>query len=75
MVESETEIFYYSTKIQLDELIKSLDPSKYESKLIRNINEQYEEIVRCMQITEELTNSRKDSNRSYFDDDNGKFYV
>jgi hypothetical protein len=75
MVESEAEIFYYSTKLQLDELIRSLDPSKYESKLIRNINEQYEEIVRCMQITEVLTNSRKDSKRSYFDDENGKYYV
>ena len=71
VVESENEINYYSTKLQLDELIKTFDPTKYEAKLIKNFNEQYEEIVRCMQITEELTNLRKDSKKSYFDEDNG----
>ena len=70
VVESETENFYYSTKLQLDELIKTFDPTRYEAKLIRNINEQYEEIVRCMQITEELTAIRKESKKSYFDEDN-----
>jgi nucleosome-remodeling factor subunit BPTF len=74
VVESEngSEISYYSTKAQLDQLMQTLDPTKYEKRLVRNINEQYEEIVRCMNITEELTNARKDSKRSYLDEENGR---
>ncbi len=74
IVESEnsSEISYYSTKLQLDELIQTLDPVKYEKRLVRNINEQYDEIVRCMSITEDLTNARKESKKSYLEDENGK---
>jgi nucleosome-remodeling factor subunit BPTF len=70
--DNSNEIVYYSSKLQLDALMQTLDPIKYEKRLVRNISEQYDEIVRCMNITEELTDSRKDSKKSYFQDENGK---
>lgn len=60
------EVWYYSTKAQLDALIRALDSAvSVERKLLRNITENYEEIVRCMKVTLELTESRKGEAKSY----------
>ncbi|CAC5424118.1 BPTF [Mytilus coruscus] len=67
IVESENDVWYYSTKYQIDELLEVLDKNKYERDLVMFINEMREEIVRQMMITEELTNASKGTRKSAID--------
>ncbi|XP_076346621.1 nucleosome-remodeling factor subunit NURF301 E(bx) isoform X2 [Tachypleus tridentatus] len=69
-VEGNGEVFYYSTKPQLDELTNVLDPNDFEADLCRTIKELQEEITRQMDVTEKLTNAAKGSRKSYFDVEN-----
>ncbi|XP_078510455.1 nucleosome-remodeling factor subunit BPTF isoform X2 [Lissotriton helveticus] len=67
--DSETEtnkkIWYYSTKLQLAELIECLDRDHWEGELCRTTDEMRDEIHRHMDITEDLTNKARGSNKSF----------
>ncbi|XP_069056009.1 nucleosome-remodeling factor subunit BPTF isoform X2 [Pleurodeles waltl] len=67
--DSETEynkkIWYYSTKLQLAELIDCLDQEHWEAELFRTIDDMRDEINRHMDITEDLTNKARGSNKSF----------
>ena len=51
--EDEKKIWYYSTKVQLAELIDCLDKDYWEAELCKILEEMREEIHRHMDITEE----------------------
>ncbi len=64
---------YYSTVKQLEELSEVLDDEVYERDLWDNMEECRIEMERQMEVTEEITNSKKSASRkSYFDQENGK---
>ncbi|XP_053308876.1 nucleosome-remodeling factor subunit BPTF isoform X2 [Spea bombifrons] len=69
IIEEETEtskkIWYYSSKLQLQELLERLDKDLWEADLCKTLAEMEEEIHRHMDITEELTNKARGNNRSY----------
>ena len=64
--EGRLDVFYYSSKKHVDELIKALDDQD-EFNLVSAIRERYEDIMKHMKITEELYFEKKGK---YF-----KFYV
>nr|XP_019588434.1 PREDICTED: nucleosome-remodeling factor subunit BPTF isoform X7 [Rhinolophus sinicus] len=63
--ENEKKIWYYSTKVQLAELIDCLDKDYWEAELCKVLEEMREEIHRHMDITEDLTNKARGSNKSF----------
>ncbi|XP_070417669.1 nucleosome-remodeling factor subunit BPTF isoform X30 [Equus przewalskii] len=63
--ENEKKIWYYSTKVQLAELIDCLDKEYWEAELCKILEEMREEIHRHMDITEDLTNKARGSNKSF----------
>nr|XP_045014503.1 nucleosome-remodeling factor subunit BPTF isoform X2 [Jaculus jaculus] len=63
--ENEKKIWYYSTKVQLAELIDCLDKHYWEAELCKVLEEMREEIHRHMDITEDLTNKARGSNKSF----------
>ncbi|KAL7890863.1 hypothetical protein AOLI_G00003390 [Acnodon oligacanthus] len=58
-------IWYYSTKVQLAELLCALDKTKWEKQLCRILEELREEIHAHMDITEDLTNKARGNNKCY----------
>ncbi|KAJ8264107.1 hypothetical protein GJAV_G00145260 [Gymnothorax javanicus] len=58
-------IWYYSTKVQLAELIDCLDKEYWESDLYATLQEMREEVHSHMDITEDLTNKARGSNKCY----------
>ncbi|XP_047293204.1 uncharacterized protein LOC124903972 isoform X2 [Homo sapiens] len=62
--ENENKIWYYSTKVQLAELIDCLDKDYWEAELCKILEEMHEEI-RHMDITEDLTDKAQGSNKSF----------
>lgn len=68
----EGEVWYYSTPLQLKELILSLDKNEMEVALYRELSDYKEEIVRQMEITETLTNQIKGNKKSYLEVENGE---
>ncbi|XP_036395665.1 nucleosome-remodeling factor subunit BPTF isoform X4 [Megalops cyprinoides] len=58
-------IWYYSTKVQLAELIDCLDKDYWESDLFSTLEEMREEVHTHMDITEDLTNKARGSNKCY----------
>ncbi|MCI4385155.1 hypothetical protein PGIGA_G00047100 [Pangasianodon gigas] len=58
-------IWYYSTKVQLGELIDVLDKEFWENDLCAMLEELREEIHAHMDITEDLTNKARGSNKAY----------
>ncbi|XP_008839837.1 nucleosome-remodeling factor subunit BPTF isoform X2 [Nannospalax galili] len=63
--ENEKKIWYYSTKVQLAELMDCLDKDYWEAELCKILEEMREEIHRHMDITEDLTNKARGSNKSF----------
>ncbi|XP_019372105.1 PREDICTED: nucleosome-remodeling factor subunit BPTF [Gavialis gangeticus] len=63
--EKEKRIWYYSTKIQLAELIECLDKDYWEADLCKTLEEMREEVHRHMDITEDLTNKARGNNKSF----------
>ncbi|KAE8577384.1 hypothetical protein XENTR_v10004559 [Xenopus tropicalis] len=63
--ETDKKIWYYSTKVQLAEVMECLDGSYWEADLSKTLEELQQEIYRHMDITEELTNKARGNNRSY----------
>lgn len=68
-VESEdgTEVWYYTTVAQFEKLISKLDENDLEELLCHEINENKEEILRQMTLTETLTNQYKGGKKSYLE--------
>ncbi|XP_069695049.1 nucleosome-remodeling factor subunit NURF301 isoform X3 [Periplaneta americana] len=70
-VESEDgEVWYYSTQVQLEELLECIDKENMEVALAREIGDFKDEIIRQMEITEKLTNMNKGNKKSYLDVEN-----
>ncbi|XP_069124363.1 nucleosome-remodeling factor subunit BPTF-like isoform X2 [Argopecten irradians] len=64
IVEGENEVWYYSTKGQIDELLEVLDTEGWEKDLVSAIYEFKEDILKQMAITHELTMSHKGNKKS-----------
>ncbi|CAH6776329.1 Bptf [Phodopus roborovskii] len=63
--ENEKKVWYYSTKVQLAELIDCLDKDYWEAELCRVLEETREEMHQHMAITEDLTNKARGTNKSF----------
>ncbi|XP_052615603.1 nucleosome-remodeling factor subunit BPTF isoform X2 [Peromyscus californicus insignis] len=63
--ENEKKVWYYSTKVQLAELIDCLDKDYWEAELCKVLEETREEMHQHMDITEDLTNKARGSNKSF----------
>ncbi|XP_008294765.1 nucleosome-remodeling factor subunit BPTF isoform X6 [Stegastes partitus] len=59
-------IWYYSTKVQLAELIDCLDKEYWEADLYAALEEIRDEVHMHMDITEDLTNKARGSNKCFF---------
>lgn len=70
--EKDKKIWYYSTKIQLAELIECLDKDYWEADLCKTLDEMREEIHRHMDVTEDLTNKARGNNKSFLSAANGR---
>lgn len=68
-------IWYYSSKVQLGELLELLDKGFWENDLAAVLDELREEIHAHMDITEELTNKARNNNKAYLTVVNGKELV
>ena len=66
---------YYSTPLQLEELLETLDSEKYEKDLVTSLVEMKDEIIRQMTVTEELTKENQGSRRSALEITNGLLYL
>lgn len=64
--------WYYSTKVQLGELLELLDKEYWENDLCSVLEEMREEFHTHMDITEELTNKARGNSRAYLTIANGK---
>ncbi|XP_024944598.1 nucleosome-remodeling factor subunit NURF301 isoform X2 [Cephus cinctus] len=70
-VESEDgDVWYYSTPLQFEELMSSLDRNEMEVALYRELSDYKDEIVRQMQLTESITNQYKGNKKSYLEVEN-----
>uniref|UniRef100_A0AAZ3SC73 Bromodomain PHD finger transcription factor n=1 Tax=Oncorhynchus tshawytscha TaxID=74940 RepID=A0AAZ3SC73_ONCTS len=65
-------IWYYSTKVQLGELIECLDKEYWENDLCAVLEEMREEVHTHMDITEDLTNKAAGNNKAFLVAANGK---
>ncbi|GIX97254.1 nucleosome-remodeling factor subunit NURF301 [Caerostris darwini] len=70
VVEGDDSSYYYTTKLQFQELMEVLEGNDLEYDLCRALEDMKEEIVRQMDITEKLTNSAKGNKKSYLDVEN-----
>lgn len=66
------EVWYYSTSLQLEELMLALDQNEMEVALYRELSDYKEEIVRQMELTETITNQFKGNKKSYLETENSK---
>jgi len=67
----EKRTWYYSTKLQLEELMDRLDWQYWETDLHATLEEMKEEVQAHMAITEDLTNKARGHNRAYLSAANG----
>lgn len=65
-------MWYFSSPLQLEELMLALDPNELEVALYRELSDYKEEIVRQMELTETLTNQFKGNKKSYLEIENSK---
>lgn len=70
--EAESDVWYYSTKLQLQSLMECLDGELYEKDLKLALSEIKEEIEKQMTITEELTQELRAGKKSCLDSLNGE---
>ena|SRR6218665_148470 len=73
--EGDDDVRYYSTPLQLENLIETLDSEKYEKDLVTSLVEMKDEIVRQMTVTEELTKENQGSRKSALETVNGLLYL
>ena len=69
--EGDNEVWYYSSKVQLDELISTLDGVHWERDLVRSIIEVRDDVSRQMALIEELTHELKGHKRAVLDSESG----
>jgi len=70
--EDGTEVWYYSTPLQVEELLSRLDGSLYEAELVDAIVSQKDEILRQMEITDAVTVKQNPQRRkTYLEAENG----
>lgn len=67
-------MWYYSTPLQLEELMLALDQNEMEVALYRELSDYKDEIVRQMELTESITNQFKGNKKSYLEIENSKNY-
>lgn len=65
-----SDVWYYTTAQQFQELLNVLDGDEMEAPLVREFLEMKEEIIRQMDITEKLTNQVKGNRKSYLEVEN-----
>lgn len=68
-------ICYYSSRLQFDELLSSLDEENYEKDLCAALEEIKEDIYRQMSITEKLTKTAKGQRKSYLEVVNEELFI
>lgn len=66
------EVWYYSTPLQLEEVMLFLDRNEMEVALYRELSDYKDEIVRQMELTESITNQYKGNKKSYLEVENSK---
>ncbi|XP_076674855.1 nucleosome-remodeling factor subunit NURF301 E(bx) isoform X2 [Andrena cerasifolii] len=64
------EVWYYSTPLQLGEVMLCLDRNEMEVALFRELSDYKDEIVRQMELTESITNQYKGNKKSYLEVEN-----
>jgi hypothetical protein len=69
--EDGSSVWYYTTPLQVEELLYRLDEEVYEADLVDNIRTWKDEIVRQMEITEKITDVVKNHRRTYIEAENG----
>ena len=72
--EGEEDVWYYSTPGQIDEVIDSLDELKWERELVRSLDEAKEEMVRQMNITDELTIMTRGTKKTALEVEKGRYF-
>lgn len=74
--DDKTEVWYYSTRLQVEELLHRLDGENYEKTLVENILYHKEEIYRQMLITEAVTHKVNTNHRkTYLEAENGNHFI
>ncbi|XP_015116667.1 nucleosome-remodeling factor subunit NURF301 isoform X2 [Diachasma alloeum] len=72
-IESEDgEVWYYSSPLQFEELLNSLDKDEFEIALCRELSDYKDEIIRQMELTESITNQFKGNKKSYLEVENAQ---
>lgn len=66
------EVWYYSSPLQLEELMLTLDQNEMEVALYRELSDSKEDIIRQMELTEAITNQFKGNKKSYLEIENSK---
>lgn len=70
--EGEDQVWYYSTEIQIDEVMLVLDQDHWERSLVYALNDLMEEIKRHMVTTEEITNEHRGNKKTALEVEVGK---
>lgn len=60
-------MWYYTTSHQLQKLLEGLDANEMEAPLVRELLEMKQEILRQMEVTENLTEQAKGNRKSYLE--------
>ena len=68
------EVWYYSTKAHIEELMESLDGKQWERELLYALQEMKDDLLKQVSITEDLTASNKGSKKSIIEIETGKIY-
>ena len=69
--EGENEVWYYSTKKQLEELFRTLDCTYWERDLMIAFEDLKEDLYKQMAITDDLTNQARGNKKSVLEIENG----
>lgn len=71
----EIKIWYFSTRVQLEELMECLDTNYWEMDLCATLEEMKEEILAHMAITEDLTNKARGNGKAYLTALDGTYFL
>uniref|UniRef100_A0ABM0MW96 Nucleosome-remodeling factor subunit BPTF-like n=1 Tax=Saccoglossus kowalevskii TaxID=10224 RepID=A0ABM0MW96_SACKO len=67
IIEGESEVYYFSTKAQMEELMHCLNSKLWEADLCRALSDQMSELLDHMKKTEDLTNQARGNLKSALD--------
>lgn len=71
----EIKIWYFSTRVQLEQLMECLDTKYWEMDLCATLEEMKEEIQAHMAITEDLTNKARGNSKAYLTALDGTYFL